>query len=66
MKLKNIFIGGIGMLGLFASCNDFLDVDAPSKQTVESVFTSTTEINTALNGVYAAILTDNTFGRYLL
>ncbi len=65
MKLKNIFIGSIGMLGLFASCNDFLDVDAPSKQTVESVFTSTTEINTALNGVYAAILTDNTFGRYL-
>ena len=30
MKLKNIFISGLGLLALSA-CNDYLDVDAPSK-----------------------------------
>lgn len=51
------------MLALTA-CNDFLDVDAPSKQTTELIFSNETEINTALNGVYAKVMADNTFGRY--
>ncbi len=65
MKIKNILIGGIGVLALTTSCNDFLDVDAPSQYTVDKVYNSTTEINTALNGVYATILSDNSFGKYL-
>lgn len=63
MKIRNILIGGIGLLALTA-CNDYLDVDAPSKQTTELVFSSSTEANQALNGVYAKVLSDNAFGRY--
>ena len=35
MKLKNILLTGFALSALTA-CNDFLDVDAPSKQTNES------------------------------
>lgn len=49
----------------FTACDDYLDVDAPSKQTNESIFSSETEINQALNGVYAKALVDNTFGNYV-
>lgn len=51
------------MLALTA-CNDYLDVDAPSKQTTELVFSSTSEASQALNGIYAKVLADNAFGRY--
>lgn len=64
MKLKNILISGVGVLAL-TSCSDYLEVDAPSSATTESVFSSPSQINTALNGVYAKVLSDNTFGRYL-
>lgn len=57
-------LGCLGLLSLTA-CNDFLDVDAPSSNTTEQVYSSATEMNKALNGVYAKILSDNTFGRYL-
>ena len=62
MKIRNILIGGIGLLALTA-CNDYLDVDAPSKQTTELVFSSSSEANQALNGVYAKVVSDNAFGR---
>ena len=61
MKFKNIILG-IGILGAMTGCNDYLDVDAPSRYENDYVFGSTGEMNTALNGVYAEILSGNTFG----
>ena len=48
--------------GLLSSCNDFLDVDAPSAYTEEFVFSQKTEVNRALNGVYAQALAGNLYG----
>ena len=45
------------------ACNDFLDVDAPSKYTTEYVYSNATEINTALNGLYTQVMADNAFGK---
>lgn len=64
MKIKNILIGGICML-TFTACNDFLDVDTPSKQSNEAIFSSENETSMALNGVYAKALSDNAFGSML-
>ena len=65
MKINKILIGGLTMLTLSA-CNDFLDVDtATNKAGTEFVYGSETEIRTALNGVYAKIVADNTFGNNL-
>lgn len=61
MKLKNIFLTGLAMTAL-AACNDYLDVDTPSKYTPDYVFSSTTEADRALNGVYAQLLEGNTYG----
>jgi hypothetical protein len=62
MKLKNIFISGLSLLALTA-CNDYLDVEAPSKFSPKTIYGSTKDVSTALNGVYAEILTGNTFGQ---
>ena len=64
MNIRNILISGLGVMALTA-CNDFLDVDAPSKQTVDAVFGSSQEVNAALNGVYAKVMVNNAFGNYL-
>ena len=64
MKLRNIILG-VGCLGLLTACSDYLDVDAPSKNLPDKVYSSTTEMNKALNGVYATILSDATFGNRL-
>ena len=61
MKIKNLFYSGLLLAGL-ASCNDFLDVDAPSKYENDYVFNDKTEINRALNGVYAQLLSGDTYG----
>lgn len=61
MKLKYIFITGLVAMG-FSSCNDFLEVEAPSKYENEYVFNDKTEINRALNGVYAQLLSGDTYG----
>lgn len=61
MKLKNIFIGGLGVVALTA-CNDYLDVDAPSKYDPSTIYSSAKDVKQALNGVYADILSSNTFG----
>ena len=52
-------------MGLWAltACNDYLDVDAPSKFSPESIYKSAKDVNTALNGVYAELLQSNTFGQ---
>ena len=55
MKIKNIFFVGIALAGL-TSCNDYLSVDAPSKYDNTYVFSNVNEINRALNGVYAQLL----------
>ena len=62
MKLKNILISGLSVLALTA-CNDYLDVEAPSKFSPEKIYSSAKDAGTALNGVYADILTSNTFGQ---
>lgn len=55
MKLRNILISGLGIMSLTA-CNDYLDVDAPSKHDIEKIYGSTKETGTALNGVYRGLL----------
>lgn len=62
MKIKNILLTGLGVVALSA-CNDYLDVDAPSKHEIDKVFGSTKETGTALNGVYTGLLDGNTFGQ---
>ena len=61
MKIKNILLTGVAALAL-VSCNDFLDVDAPSAYTEDFVFSQKTEVNRALNGVYAQALVNNLYG----
>ena len=64
MNIRNILISGLGAMALTA-CNDFLDVEAPSKQTVDAVFGSSQEVNSALNGVYAKVMVNDAFGNAL-
>ena len=61
MKLRNILIAGLSVWAL-SGCSDYLDVDAPSKLTPEYVFSDKKEINNALNGIYADMLTTDTYG----
>lgn len=63
MKIKNILLTGVAALAL-ASCNDYLDVEAPSAYTEEFVFSQKTEVSRALNGVYAQALVNNLYGNY--
>ncbi len=65
MKLRNIFLVGLATVAL-ASCSDYLDVDAPSKVFPEEVYESKREVGRALNGVYAAMLTGDTYGKTFL
>ena len=61
MKIKTIILTGVTALAL-ASCNDYLNVDAPSAYTEEFVFTQKSEIQRALNGVYAQALVGDLYG----
>lgn len=61
MKVKNIIFAGVTLFALTA-CNDFLDVDAPSSYTEEFVFSQKTEMQRALNGVYAQALVNDLYG----
>lgn len=61
MKLRNILLTGLTAMAL-ASCNDFLDVESPSSYSEDFVFSQKTEMNRALNGVYASILVGDLYG----
>ena len=61
MKLKNILWAGISALTL-VSCDDYLDVDAPSSATDDFVYSQKSEITRALNGVYSQAITNNLYG----
>ena len=63
MKLKNIFWAGLSALAL-GSCDDYLDVEAPSAYTEEWVFSQKSEIDRALNGVYAQAIVNNLYGNH--
>ena len=53
------------MLAL-SGCNDYLEVDAPSKNLPQDVFSDARAMQRALNGVYASLLTNNMFGDKLI
>ena len=59
--IKKILFYGVASLALGA-CNDYLDVDAPSKYTVEFVYSQKSEVERALNGVYAQALANDLYG----
>ncbi|MCR4810085.1 MAG: RagB/SusD family nutrient uptake outer membrane protein [Prevotella sp.] len=61
MKIKNILLTGVAVLALY-SCNDYLEVDAPSAYSEEFVFSQKSEIERALNGVYAQALVGDLYG----
>lgn len=61
MKLKHIFIACLGV-AMVSACDDYLDVESPSKYSPEYVFSSTSEADRALNGVYAQLLSSNAWG----
>ena len=63
MKIKNILLTGVAALAM-VSCNDFLDVEAPSSYTEDFVYSQKTEVQRALNGVYAQALVSNLYGNY--
>ena len=65
MKLRNIFIAGLSAVAL-VSCNDYLEVDAPSKNFPEDVFSDSRAMVRALNGVYASMLSNNLYGDKLI
>ena len=61
MKLKYLCFAALASLG-FTACSDFLDVDSVSKYDSEGVFGEKTEINRALNGVYAKLMSGDFYG----
>lgn len=65
MKLRNILIVGLLAAG-FTSCNDYLEVESPSKFDYDYVYSSKYEMQQALNGLYATLLSSNTYGSQLV
>ncbi len=65
MKLRNILVYGLGVMA-FASCSDFLEVEAPSKISDEYVFADLKEAERLLNSVYKATSSNNTYGNAYL
>ncbi|MBQ8361237.1 MAG: RagB/SusD family nutrient uptake outer membrane protein [Bacteroidaceae bacterium] len=61
MKLKNILWAGVSALAL-VSCDDYLEVDAPSSALDEFVYAHKSEIDRALNGVYAKAIVGDLYG----
>lgn len=67
MKRNILGLIGLTLWGMAAtSCDDYLDVESPSKFTDEYVFSNTDEANRLLNSVYASIASTSTYGGTLL
>lgn len=65
MKINKLFIAGLAALTLTA-CNDYLEVEpASDSYTLDFVYESEASVSTALNGVYAKLLSDNLYGSRL-
>ena len=45
------------------ACNDYLEVEAPSKQTNEYIFSRESEVSLALNNIYVQMLSNSTYGQ---
>lgn len=57
MKLRNILLAGVAVTGLMTtSCSDYLDVDSPSVFEYDYVYSTTYDMNLALNGLYAKLM----------
>ena len=53
----------VALVGLFtASCKKYLNTDSPSVLTQESVFSSVSNMNSAVIGIYAMLIGDNGYG----
>ena len=65
MKKRYNFILGLALLGT-ASCSDFLEVDSPSAFTDDYVMGNLEEADRLLNGVYAGICSNSTYGNAYL
>ncbi|MBN1183892.1 MAG: RagB/SusD family nutrient uptake outer membrane protein [Bacteroidales bacterium] len=65
MKLKNILLIALTVAGLW-SCDDYLDVEAVSSFDSDYVYSNKDEVSRALNGVYAQLLSDDTYGKAYL
>jgi len=61
MKLKNILWMALSAVALI-SCDNYLDVEAPSAYTDDFIYSQKSEINRALNGVYAQALSGDLYG----
>jgi starch-binding outer membrane protein, SusD/RagB family len=57
--MKNIFkIGVVGAIVLFSSCNDLLDTENLYDKSQETFYSTPTDIDEAMNGVYNALFVD--------
>ena len=65
MKIRHIILCGLSVASLTA-CNDYLDVDAPSKVTDDYVFSNVKEADRLLNAVYQSTCSNNTYGNAYL
>jgi hypothetical protein len=61
MKLKNILLIALTVTGL-SSCKDFLDVEPVSAFDSDYIYSNKDEVTRALNGVYAQMLSGDTYG----
>lgn len=61
MKIRKIILTVAAALS-FTACNDYLDVEAPSSYSPEFVFSMKSEVERALNGVYAQAIVGNLYG----
>ncbi|MBO9198794.1 MULTISPECIES: RagB/SusD family nutrient uptake outer membrane protein [Niastella] len=53
----------VTLVGLFtASCKKYLTTDSPSVLTQESIFSSVSNMNSAVIGIYAMLIGDNSYG----
>lgn len=65
MKINKILMCGLAVTALTA-CNDYLDVEAPSKVTDEYVFSNIEEADRLLNSVYESLCSNSTYGNAYL